>query len=291
MHALETEGDQASARVHALREVVLAHSREVGEWEARWARAEQTRRELEATLEQRTLEAGQSRVAISEIEAQTAGLRNGLDGLRVSESDQQQRVVELKRRYQSDKETVAAGEDESRRVRFEQQELSELLHQIELDRVQKRAELDRTFERLRTEYEMDPAQWSPEPPPADFDLDDAARDLEESRQRLREAGRRKSLGARGLQQEARALPVPDAPARGPAAGQGPAARGDREDQRHREPAVRRDVREGAGPLPRHLPHAVRGRRRRSCGRSERTRSTTRSRSSPSRAASTCRASA
>jgi chromosome segregation protein len=188
VHALESEGDQASARVHALREVVLAHSREVGEWEARWARAEQTRRELEGTLEQRTLETDQSRVAIAEIDAQTTGLKSGLDGLRASESDQQQRVAELQQRYQSEKETVATGEDESRRVRFEQQELSELLHQIELDRVQKRAELDRTFERLRTEYEMDPATWSPEPPPAEFDLDAAARDLEESRQRLRGLG-------------------------------------------------------------------------------------------------------
>jgi len=35
---------------------------------------------------------------------------------------------------------------------------------------------------------MDPAQWSPEAPPADLDLDAAAQNLEESRQRLRELG-------------------------------------------------------------------------------------------------------
>src|SRR5439155_14530763 len=158
------------------------------EWEAGWARAEQTGRELETGLAARTEEERQARARVSEIEAEVTGLRSGLSGLMASETVQRGRVSELHEGYQALKGLVQAGEEEARRQRFEQTELSELLHQIELDRIQSRAELDRTFERLQAEYQMDPASWSPTPAPEGFDPAEAGPRLEESRERFRSLG-------------------------------------------------------------------------------------------------------
>jgi chromosome segregation protein len=186
--ALETRRDEASARSQHSREELLRLSREEGECETRWARAEQTRRELEGALDGRVTEERQSLARVAEIEAEAAGLAAGLTGLLDSESVQRERVVELQSRYSGIKETVAGGEEEARGKRFEQTELNELLHQIELDRLQTRSELELTFERLRTEYQMNPEQWTPEPTPEGFDLDAAGRELEEERERFRGLG-------------------------------------------------------------------------------------------------------
>jgi chromosome segregation protein len=79
---------------------------------------------------------------------------------------------------------VQVGEARARERRFEQTELAELTHQIELDRVQARAELDRTFERLRTEYKMDPESWAPEAGSEPIDVAATERELADGRERL-----------------------------------------------------------------------------------------------------------
>jgi chromosome segregation protein len=184
LRALEGRRDAAAGRAQTARERLLELSREHGEWEAQWARAEQTRRELETGLTARGEEEAQARARVAEIEAEVAGLAAGLTGLLESESSQRERVVALQTRFLALKEEVQAGEQETRQKRFEQTELGELLHQIEVDRLQARAELDRTGERLRTEYRMDPERWTPEPPPDDFDPAAAERRLGEARERL-----------------------------------------------------------------------------------------------------------
>jgi chromosome segregation protein len=184
----ETRRDEASSAVQELRERLLGYGREELECETAWARAEQTRRELEHGIETRTGEERQSLAETARIQAELGGLRAGLGGLRDTESAQRERVGELQTRFQEAKSEVGSGEEVSRALRFEQTELSELLHSIELDRVQHRAELDRTFERLRTEYELDVQAWTPETPPEDFDAEAAGRELEASRQRLRTLG-------------------------------------------------------------------------------------------------------
>jgi chromosome segregation protein len=188
MVALETRRDEGAARAQASRDELLRLSREEGDWEARWARAEQTRRELEAGLEARRAEEEQSRAQVAGIEAEVTGLGAGLSGLQESEGAQRERVSDLQSRYHGLKEEVQGGDDESRRRRFELTELSELLHQIELERMQIRAEQDLTFERLRTEYQMDPAGWQLEPEPEGFDRAAAEAELEASRARLRTIG-------------------------------------------------------------------------------------------------------
>lgn len=188
VHALEIRRDEAGAKAQEARETLLRLSRELGEWESQWARAEQTRRELEAGLAQRAEDERAARAQVAQIEAEIAGLSSGLTGLLESESSQRERVVELQKRMQALKAEVQAGEDDARRRRFEQTELAELLHQLELDRLQTRSELDLTFERLRTEYEMDPTAWTPTPPPEGFDLTVAQRYVEESRVRLKGLG-------------------------------------------------------------------------------------------------------
>jgi chromosome segregation protein len=86
------------------------------------------------------------------------------------------------------KEEVQALDDGARDLRFQQTELGERLHQLELDRVQARAELDRTFERLKTEYEIDPTALTPPPLREGLTPEDAAKELESSRQNLRGIG-------------------------------------------------------------------------------------------------------
>jgi chromosome segregation protein len=86
------------------------------------------------------------------------------------------------------REKVQAGDDSARQKRFEQTELGELLHQIELDRVQTQAELERTFERLKAEYEMNPETWTPAATPEGFDEARSAAELEEMRTKLRGLG-------------------------------------------------------------------------------------------------------
>jgi chromosome segregation protein len=185
---LETRRDEATTKAQAAREELLRLAREEGEWESQWARAEQTRRELEAGLEARTEDERQSRAKVAEIEAEVQGLQSGLTGLLESESSQRDRVVELQKKFLTLKETVQAGEDDARQRRFEQTELGELLHQLELDRVQTRAELDRTYERLRTEYQMDIEAWTPAPPPEGFDPDQERPRLEQMRTHYRSLG-------------------------------------------------------------------------------------------------------
>ncbi len=185
---LESSRDEAQARAQGAREDLLRLSREEGEWEARWARAEQSRRELEGALEARLEDERQARGRAAEIEAEATGLEAGLSGLLESESTQRERVVELQTQYQGLKEEVQAGEDEARQRRFDQTELSELLHHIEVDRLQARSELERTFDRLRTEYDMDPESWAPESLPEGFDREASTLELQESRERLRGLG-------------------------------------------------------------------------------------------------------
>jgi len=163
---------------------LLKLSREEGDCEARWARAEQTRNELQTGLEGRALEERQSLAKVAEIEAEVSGLSAGLSGLVESESVQRAHVVGLLERFQALKSEVQTAEDEARHRRFEQTELSELLHQIELERLRARADLDLILERLRTEYRMDPESWTPEPAPPDFDPVAAQQELEETRARF-----------------------------------------------------------------------------------------------------------
>ncbi|MCC6652212.1 MAG: chromosome segregation protein SMC [Candidatus Eisenbacteria bacterium] len=184
----EMARDEAAARAQASREALLRYSREAGEWETTWARAEQTVRELESSIRAREEEAAQNSGRIAEIEAEVAGLAAGLTGLLESEGSQRERVVELQTRFIALKEEVQGGEEVARGKRFEQQELGERLHMLELDRVQARADLDRTFERLRSEYEIDPESWEPQVLPEGIDPETAPKQLEEARTRLRSLG-------------------------------------------------------------------------------------------------------
>lgn len=188
VRGLEQRRDEAATRAQVSRETLLRLSREAGEWEAAWARAEQTVRELDTGIRARDEEATQHRGRIAEIEAEVSGLSSGLTGLLESEGTQRDRVVELQKQFLALKEEVQAGEEAARARRFEQTELSERLHQLELDRVQARAELDRTFERLRSEYELDPEAWQPQALPEGVEPDKAPAMLEDARRKLREIG-------------------------------------------------------------------------------------------------------
>ena len=188
VRTLEASRDEASARATATRETLLRVAREEGEWQTTWARCEQTRRELDTAIESRDGEEREARQRVLEIEAEVAGLSSGLTGLLESESGQRERVVDLQTRFLALKEETQKIEDEARQVRFEQTELGELLHQIELDRVQAAAELDRTFERLRVEYELEQADWQPPTPPEGWDPVASKAQLEESRGRFKEIG-------------------------------------------------------------------------------------------------------
>ncbi len=186
--ALEARREEAAQNAAAGREGLLRLSRDAGEHEAQWARAEQTRRELEAGLESRATDERDARQQVASIEAEVTGLSAGLTGLLESEASQRERVVELQRRMGALKEEVAAGETLTRQRRFEQTELAELLHQLELSRIQTHQELELTFERLRTEYQMDPAQWTPAAPAEGWDPEEASKRLAESRERFRGLG-------------------------------------------------------------------------------------------------------
>ena len=188
VRSLELQRDDAATRAQGSRETLLRLSRESGEWEAAWARAEQTVRELETGIRAREEESGQHRSRIAELDAEVAGLAAGLTGLLESESSQRERVVALQARHIALKDEVQADDDGARRLRFEQTELGERLHVLELDRVQARADLDRTFERLRTEYEIDPQAWEAHPLPEGTDPETAPARLEEARVRLRGIG-------------------------------------------------------------------------------------------------------
>ena len=188
VRSMELRRDEAATRAQGSREALLLLSREAGEWEAQWARAEQTVRELESGIRARDEEAAQHRMQIAGIEAEVAGLSAGLTGLLESESSQRERVVELQTRFLALKEEVQSGEDGARQKRFEQTELGERLHMLELDRVQARADLDRTFERLRSEYEIEPATWTPHVLPEGVDPETAPARLEEASTRLRGLG-------------------------------------------------------------------------------------------------------
>ena len=188
LRGLEVRREEAAAAARTAGERLLQLARDQGEWESQWARAEQTRRELEGGIEAREREQREARSKVAEIEAEVSGLSAGLTGLLESESTQRERVVELQKRFLARKQEVQGGEEEARQLRFQQTELSELTHQIELDRVQTRAELERTFERLHTEYELDVASWEPTPPAEGFDADEARTRLEEMRARYRALG-------------------------------------------------------------------------------------------------------
>src|SRR5262249_2123369 len=105
-----------------------------------------------------------------------------------SESGQRERVVELQTKFLALKDGTQALETQAKAVRFEQTELGELLHQIELDRVQAQAELERTFERLRVEYDLTADAWQPPVAPEGWDPDAARTQLEEARGRYRALG-------------------------------------------------------------------------------------------------------
>jgi chromosome segregation protein len=186
--SLETRRDEASARAQAARDVLLQSSRAAGELEAQWARLEQTMKELVTGIAARDSEATQHHGAIAGLEAEVSGLSSGLTGLLESEGTQRDRVVGLQKGFQGLKEEVQGFDDQARDRRFQQTELGERLHQLELDRVQARAELDRTFERLKTEYEIEPSTFEARPLPNNVTLEEAPARLEEARTTLRGIG-------------------------------------------------------------------------------------------------------
>lgn len=188
VRSLEMNRDEAALHAQTAREALLRLSREAGEWEAAWARAEQTVRELEGGIRARDEESTQHRARIAEIDAEVSGLSAGLTGLLESESTQRERVVELQKRYLELKELVQVGDDAARQKRFEVTELSERLHQLELDRLQAKADLDRTFERLHSEYEMTPETWQPTALPEGVAAEDAQKRLDDARTKLRGLG-------------------------------------------------------------------------------------------------------
>ena len=188
VHVLEARREEAATTAQTARATLLRLTREESEWQSAWARAEQTRRELEAGLETRGQDERQARARIAEIEAEVAGLSSGLTGLLESEATQRERVVGMQQRLEALKKDVQAADEHARQKRFEQTELSELLHQIEVNRLQARAELDRTFERLAAEYQMEPERWTPEAPPEGYDPADTKKRLDEARARFRELG-------------------------------------------------------------------------------------------------------
>jgi chromosome segregation protein len=188
VHALESRRDEASTRAQSARETLLQSSRAAGELEAQWARLEQTTQELVTGIAAREGEAKQHRSAISGLEAEVSGLAAGLTGLMESEGSQRDRVVELQKGFHALKEEVQGFDDRARERRFQQTELGEHLHQLELDRVQARAELDRTFERLKSEYEIEPSTFEPRPLLQGVTLEEAPARLEEARQALRAIG-------------------------------------------------------------------------------------------------------
>ena len=188
VHTLESRRDEASQRAQAAREALLQLSRSAGELEATWARLEQTMKELVSGIAARDAEAGQHRGSIAGIEAEVSGLASGLTGLLTSEGSQRDRVLELQRGFLALKEEVQALDEQARDRRFNQAELGERLHQLELDRVQARAELDRTFERLRSEYEIEAGTFATPPLPEGVTPEAAPALLEDSRLKLRELG-------------------------------------------------------------------------------------------------------
>jgi chromosome segregation protein len=188
VQTLEGRRDEAALAAETAREKLLRLTQEESEWQSQWARAEQTRRELETGIETRVQDEKTSRDRVAEIEAEVTGLSSGLTGLLESEATQRERVVGMQQKLEALKKEVHAAEEVARQKRFEQTELAELLHQIEVNRLQARAELDRTFERLATEYQMDPETWTPGPAPEDFDAADTRQRLEAARTRFRELG-------------------------------------------------------------------------------------------------------
>jgi chromosome segregation protein len=188
VRTLEARRDAASQRAQAARESLLQLSRSAGELETTWARLEQTIQELTSGITSRDAEAAQHRGSIAGIEAEVTGLAAGLTGLLQSEGSQRERVLELQKGFLTLKEEVQALDDHARDRRFQQTELGERLHQLELDRVQARAELDRTFERLKSEYEVDPDRFEIRPLPEGITPENAPAQLEEAREKLRAIG-------------------------------------------------------------------------------------------------------
>ncbi len=188
LRGLEARREEAATAARAATERLLQVAHDEADWQSQWARAEQTGRELAAALEAREREEREARAKVAEIEAEVSGLSAGLTGLLESEATQRERVVDLQKRFQARKGEVQSGDEEARKLRFEQTELGELMHQIELDRVQTHAELERTHERLRAEYELDVAHWEPSAPPEGFDPVEARARLEDMRTRFRSLG-------------------------------------------------------------------------------------------------------
>ena len=188
VQSMESRRDEAGQRAQAARDSLLQLSRAAGELETTWARLEQTTTELATGIASRETEADQHHGDIAAIEAEVAGLAAGLTGLLQSEDTQRERVVELQRNFLALKEEVEGLDNQARDRRFQQAELGERLHQLELDRVQARGELDRTFERLKSEYEIDPERFEVRPLPAGTTPEEAPAKLEDARVRLRAIG-------------------------------------------------------------------------------------------------------
>jgi chromosome segregation protein len=188
VHSLESRRDEAYGRAQTTRDLLLQLSREGGELEAQWARLEQTVQELGSGIAARAAESEQHRGGIAGLEAEVSGLSAGLTGLMESEGTQRERVVEVQKAFHALKDEVQGLDQQARDLRFQQTELAERLHALELDRVQARAELDRTFERLKTEYAVAPEQFAAPALPEGLAPEQAPARLEEAREKLRGLG-------------------------------------------------------------------------------------------------------
>jgi chromosome segregation protein len=184
----EERREVVGREAQAARERLMRLGRELAEWEAEAARSEQARQELGAARSAREEEERTCRQQAAAVEAEVGVIEGGLAGLVADEGTQRAEVGGLEARFRAAKEEDAALEQEARRRRFERTELAERVHQLELQRLELHGERERVFERLRAEYEMDPATWEPGAEPEGFDPAAAEKELEEVRVRFRALG-------------------------------------------------------------------------------------------------------
>ena len=157
------------------------------------------------------------------------------------------------------KEQVQTGEDAARQRRFGVTGAGRAPPRSSPTAVQRAPTSTASFERLPHRVrDRSRAVAAAAVLPEGVDAETAPKKLREARNgSCARSGRSSPARARGVREEEGALHVPHPAARGPAQGQGAAARGDREDQRDGEPDVLGDVREGARQLQGHLQDAVR----------------------------------
>jgi chromosome segregation protein len=190
VRTLEHRRQELASRANRVRGEWMEISSRHAEASADLARVEAELGELREAMASRARETEQARERQEQTVDEQKNLSSTLGERREEEQKLRTTAEGAVERTRAARQSLENEEKVVSEARLRQSELSEYVHQLEVERLTLRAELEKTLERLRVEYDVDLTRFKPEPLPEGqtWNPEEATERLEYCRERFGSLG-------------------------------------------------------------------------------------------------------